>query len=82
MRIRTLAALAALLLFVGARVPAATTTFPVDELRPGMVLARSIYTANGLLLFPDGQRLTETFIDRLNCLHRLDPIAESLLVYS
>ena len=54
----------------------------LSELKPGMVLARGIYTANGMLLIPDGQRLTETFIDKLNNHNRVSPIAQSLLVYS
>jgi hypothetical protein len=53
----------------------------LSELRTGMVLARGIYTANGLLLIPDGQRLTETSIDKLNNHNRVNPIAQSLLVY-
>ncbi len=52
------------------------------ELKAGMILAQGIYTANGLLLLPDGQRLSESFIKQLNQHHRLDPIASSLLVYS
>jgi len=53
----------------------------LPELKPGMVLARSIYTSKGRLLVPDGQRLTETFIHKLNHHHRVEPIAQSLLVY-
>lgn len=54
----------------------------LSELKPGMVLARGIYTANGMLLIPDGQRLTETSIDKVNNHNRVSPIAQSLLVYS
>jgi response regulator RpfG family c-di-GMP phosphodiesterase len=54
----------------------------LSELRPGMVVARGIYNANGLLLVPDGQRLTETFIDKLNNHNRITPLSRSLLVYS
>ena len=32
----------------------------LSELRPGMVLARGVYNASGMLLMPDGQKLTET----------------------
>jgi hypothetical protein len=35
------------------------------DLRPGMVLAEGIYSENGMLLIPDGQRLTATYIDKL-----------------
>ena len=49
MKIRTLAAFLALLLLVGARVPAATTTFPVDELRAGMVgVGRTVFQGDRL----------------------------------
>lgn len=65
-----------------ATVPRRQQEVMLSELRPGMVLARGIYTANGMLLIPDGQRLTETFIDKLNNHNRVSPIAQSLLVYS
>ncbi len=51
------------------------------DLRPGMVLAEGIYTATGLLLIPDGQRLTPTYIDKLHNHNRINPISQSLLVY-
>jgi len=53
----------------------------LTELRPGMVLAQGIYTANGILLMPDGQRLTATYIDKLLNHNRINPISPSLLVY-
>jgi hypothetical protein len=65
-----------------ATVPPRQREVRLAELKPGMVVARGVYTANGLLLVPDGQRLTETFIHKLNHHHRIDPIAQSLLVYS
>ena len=37
MKTRTTIALLGLLLFLGVGLPAATTSFPVDELKPGMV---------------------------------------------
>ena len=37
MKTRTAIALLGLLLFLGVGLPAATTSFPVDELKPGMV---------------------------------------------
>ena len=51
------------------------------ELRPGMILAKSIYTANGLLLMPEGQALSPSYIDKLFNHHRVNPIRQSLLVY-
>ncbi|MSU21793.1 MAG: response regulator [Pedosphaera sp.] len=53
----------------------------LDELRPGMVLARGIYTPSGLLLVPDGQKLSEPYIDKLLNHNRVDPITQSLLVF-
>ena len=52
----------------------------LSELRPGMVLARGIYNSNGMLLMPDGQKLTATYIDKLNNHHRIHPITQSLLI--
>jgi response regulator RpfG family c-di-GMP phosphodiesterase len=51
------------------------------ELAPGMVLAQGIYSENGVLLIPDGQRLTSAYIDKLLNYNRITPIAQSLLVY-
>jgi response regulator RpfG family c-di-GMP phosphodiesterase len=51
------------------------------ELRPGMVLARGIYTANGLLLVPEGQQLNATYIEKLLNHNRIQPITQSLVVY-
>src|SRR5882672_8205541 len=46
---RSLAALLALLVFVGIRLPAATTSFPVDELKPGMVgVGRTVFQGDEL----------------------------------
>jgi len=49
MKIRTAAALLALLVFIGVRLPAATTTFPVDELKPGMVgIGKTVFQGDEL----------------------------------
>lgn len=53
----------------------------LSDLRPGMVLAQGIYTETGILLIPDGQRLTPTYIDKLHNHNRINPISQSLLVY-
>jgi response regulator RpfG family c-di-GMP phosphodiesterase len=53
----------------------------LTDLRPGMVLAQGIYTSSGILLIPDGQRLTEPYIDKLINHNRINPISQSLLVY-
>jgi response regulator RpfG family c-di-GMP phosphodiesterase len=51
------------------------------ELQPGMVLAKGIYTSNGLLLQPEGQPLTRIAIEKLLNHHRIQPIIQSLVVY-
>jgi response regulator RpfG family c-di-GMP phosphodiesterase len=53
----------------------------LSELTPGMVLAKGIYTANGILLMPDGQRLSEPYIDKLRNHNRINPISQSLMVF-
>ena len=53
----------------------------LSELQPGMVLAKGIYTANGLLLIPEGQPLSTSSIDKLLNHNRANPISQSLLVY-
>jgi response regulator RpfG family c-di-GMP phosphodiesterase len=53
----------------------------LSELRPGMVLARGIYSSNGILLIPEGERVTTTYIDKLLNHHRINPISQSLMVY-
>lgn len=54
---------------------------PMAELKAGMVLAKGIYTANGLLLIPEGQVLNEPYIDKLRNHNRVSPIKQSLLVF-
>jgi response regulator RpfG family c-di-GMP phosphodiesterase len=53
----------------------------MTELRPGMVLAKGIYTANGLLLIPEGQELSAAYIDKLRNHNRINPISQSLIIY-
>jgi response regulator RpfG family c-di-GMP phosphodiesterase len=62
-------------------VPGKQREVMLSELTPGMVLAQGIYSENGVLLIPDGQRLTSTYIDKLNNYNRINPISQSLLVY-
>ncbi len=61
--------------------PARQRAVQLSELTPGMVLAQGIVAEDGMLLIPDGERLTSTYIDKLLNYHRLHPIAQSLLVY-
>jgi response regulator RpfG family c-di-GMP phosphodiesterase len=66
---------------VMAVVPRKEQQVVLTELRPGMVLAQSIYTHNGLLLVPEGQRLNATFIEKVLNHNRIQPIKQSLIVY-
>lgn len=52
----------------------------VSELRPGMVLAKGIYTASGSLLLPEGQQLTESNIGNLRDHSRANHFDHLLLV--
>lgn len=54
---------------------------PLSELSPGMVLAKGIYTANGILLVPEGQVLSEPSIVKLRNHNRVNPIRQALVVY-
>jgi response regulator RpfG family c-di-GMP phosphodiesterase len=51
------------------------------ELQPGMIISRGIYTANGLLLIPEGQLLTATNIEKILNHNRIYPITQTLVVY-
>jgi response regulator RpfG family c-di-GMP phosphodiesterase len=62
-------------------VPGKQRVVPLSDLRPGMVLAEGIYSENGMLLIPDGQRLTAPYIAKLLNYNRINPISQSLLVY-
>lgn len=64
-----------------APVPRKERQVMLSELRPGMILARGIYTANGLLLVPEGQQLNATYIEKLLNHNRIQPITQSLVVY-
>jgi response regulator RpfG family c-di-GMP phosphodiesterase len=64
-----------------ATVPRREREVLLSELQPGMVLANGIYTANGLLLIPEGQPLNEHSIDKLQNHNRVNPICQTLLVY-
>ncbi|MCF7668324.1 MAG: response regulator [Verrucomicrobia bacterium] len=53
----------------------------LSDLRPGMVLAKGIYTANGMLLIPEGQSLSGPSISKLRNHNKINPISQELLVY-
>ena len=65
-----------------------TLTLPVNprkvsilELRPGMVVAESIYGPTGNLLIADGQALTAAYIARLMMQQPVQSIPQTLMVY-
>ena len=53
----------------------------LTELRAGMVIAKGIYGANGLLLVPEGQVLSDLSIEKLRNHSNVNSIKQSLLVY-
>ncbi len=52
-----------------------------SELRPGMVLARGIYSPSGLLLIPDGHVLSDQSLAKIRRHNLATPISQRLLVY-
>ncbi len=54
----------------------------LNELRPGMVLAKGVHTYNGLLLVAEGQLLNATFIEKILNHNRIQPITDLLFVYA
>lgn len=54
----------------------------VDELVPGMLLAKGIYSNAGLLLVPEGQALTATTIAKIKNHNMLSSVTERLLVFT
>ncbi len=51
------------------------------DLRPGMLLAKGIYTYNGLLLVPEGRELNATNIEKVLNHNRIQPIVQSIVIY-
>ncbi len=54
----------------------------VSDLREGMVLTRDVYTAKGVLLAPKGERLKQSYINRIIQYNRIDPIIEGIYVHN
>ena len=61
--------------------PSTEKEIAIKDLVPGMILSRGIYSHNGLLLIPEGQRLDDACIRKLVTHHRVHPITQSLAVY-
>lgn len=64
-----------------AGLPSKERAVTFKDLMPGMILARGIYSHNGLLLIREGQRLDEVYLAKLAVHHRSHPLTQSLLVY-
>ena len=65
----------------GLAVPKLAREVMLDELEPGMALARGLYTSTGVLLFPEEQRLNDALISKIKKHHMLNTITQRLLVY-
>ena len=50
----------------------------VNEMRPGMVLVKSLTSGSGRLLVAQGTVLTEALLEKVLNFHRLDPIIDSV----
>jgi response regulator RpfG family c-di-GMP phosphodiesterase len=64
-----------------AQVPRKERQVTLSDLRPGMVMAKGIYTHHGLLLVPEGQLLNATYIEKVLNHNRIQPIVQSLVIY-
>ena len=64
------------------RLPLGEREILLIELKTGMVLARDILNANGLLLLPKGRELTEGTINKVWSIDRNSPLEQLVLVYA
>ena len=63
------------------RVPGQFREVMLDELRPGMQLAKGIYSPTGILLIPEGRELDATAIAKLRNHSQLTSLPQQLLVF-
>ena len=52
-----------------------------SDLKPGMVLAKGIYSPTGMLLIPSDEILTEKTLQKLTSHNMVDPTTQRILVY-
>ncbi len=52
-----------------------------SDLKPGMVLAKGIYSPTGMLLIPSDEVLTEKTLQKLTMHNMVDPTTQRILVY-
>ena len=67
--------------YPSASVPRKERVVNLADLRPGMVLAKGIYTAHGVLLLPEGAELHPSHIQRLLHHQRIFSLQDSCAVY-
>lgn len=53
----------------------------LDELQPGMTLARDLHSAGGLLLVPEGRRLDPVSFEKVREFNHVNPLTQRILVY-
>lgn len=61
--------------------PKSVREVSIGELRPGMALAKGIFSPAGLLLIPEGQHLTEPTIEKIQHHSLINHVTQRLLVY-
>ncbi len=54
----------------------------LSELKPGMVLATPVYNVQGMLIFPEGRPLNETWIAKLKAHDRVSPLNQFFQVFA
>ena len=62
------------------KLPAQVREILFGELAPGMVLARDLFSATGLLLLPEGKRLDDGVLRKVQAYNFVNPITQRILV--
>jgi len=62
------------------KIPVQVKEILFGELAPGMVLARDLFSASGLLLLPEGKRLDEDTLRKIHSYNFVNPITQRILV--
>jgi len=67
--------------FQSASLPRKVREITFNELRPGMVLAKSLHSPAGLLLLPEGKAVRRDLLEKIRNHNILDHVNDSILVY-
>ena len=67
--------------FHSARLPRKVREITFNELRPGMVLAKSLHSPAGLLLLPEGKAVRRDLLEKIRNHNILDHVKDPILVY-